>query len=101
MSFGELATVLPKASGLPGYTQIVFGSNTGNNTSEKSRLMGKFIGGFSAWSYWLGWSPVIGIYAILIGDYLHGLLPIFSVIPQTFFNLIVGALVFGYMIIIN
>lgn len=101
ISFGELATVLPKASGLPGYTQIVFGSNTGDNTSEKSRLVGKFIGGFSAWSYWLGWSPVIGIYAILIGDYLHGLLPIFSVIPQTLFNLMIGALVFGYMIIIN
>lgn len=101
ISFGELATVLPRASGLPGYTQIVFGSNTGDNTSEKSRLIGKFIGGFSAWSYWLGWSPVIGIYAILIGDYLHGLLPIFSAIPQTLFNLVVGALVFGYMIIIN
>ncbi len=101
ISFGELATVLPKSSGLPGYTQIVFGSNTGENKSEKSRLMGKFIGGFSAWSYWLGWSPVIGIYAILIGTYLHGMLPIFSAIPQTLFNLAVGALVFGFMIIIN
>lgn len=99
-AFGELATVLPKASGLPGYTQIVFSSNTDENTDGKFRI-GKFIGGFSAWSYWLGWSPVIAIFAILIGSYLHDLTPAFSVIPQTLFNLGVGVVVFGSMILIN
>jgi amino acid transporter len=42
LAFGELSTVFPKASGLPGYKQTVFGSST--NKSNK----GKFIGGFSA-----------------------------------------------------
>ena len=28
LAFGELATVFPKASGLPGYTQTIFGSNS-------------------------------------------------------------------------
>lgn len=98
-AFGELATLLPKASGLPGYTQIVFSSNTDNYEGKFS--IGKFIGGFSAWSYWLGWSPVIAIFAILAGSYLHDLTPPFSVIPQTLFNLGVGAVIFGFMIFIN
>ncbi len=48
---------------------------------------GKFIGGFSAWSYWFGWSPVLAIYAILIGSYIKGLVPAFSDIPQTLLSL--------------
>lgn len=100
LAYGELATALPQASGLPGYTQIVFGSNTDEN-NDKTFNVGKFIGGFSAWGYWLGWSPVLAIYAILIGSYLHDLIPLFSGIPQTLFNLGIGAVVFGSMILIN
>jgi amino acid transporter len=99
-SFGEMATVFPKALGMPGYTQTVFSSGD-EDAGNKSRSIGKFIGGFSAWGYWIGWSPVLAIYAILIGTYLHGLIPMFSSIPQTPFNVVVGALVFAPMVYIN
>jgi len=100
LAFGELATVFPKASGLPGYTQTVFGSNSDKSNHGKFKF-GKFIGGFSAWSYWFGWSPVLAIYAILIGDYLHGLVPALAAIPTTFLSLLVGVVVFGSLGVIN
>lgn len=100
LAFGELATVFPKASGLPGYTQTVFGSNSDKSNQRKFKF-GKFIGGFSAWSYWFGWSPVLAIYAILIGDYMHGLVPALAAIPTTFLSLLVGAVVFGSLAYIN
>lgn len=100
LAFGELATVFPKASGLPGYTQTVFGSNS-NKINQGKFKFGKFIGGFSAWSYWFGWSPVLAIYAILIGDYLQGLIPALDVIPKTFLSLLVGGFIFGSLAVIN
>lgn len=100
LAFGELATVFPKASGLPGYTQTVFGLNSNKYNKGKFKL-GKFIGGFSAWSYWFGWSPVLAIYAILIGSYLKGLIPAFSAIPETLLSLLVGAVIFGSLAVIN
>ncbi len=100
LAFGELATVFPKASGLPGYTQTVFGSDSNKSNNGKFKL-GKFIGGFSAWSYWFGWSPVLAIYAILIGSYLHGLVPALGAIPETLLSLLVGAVIFGSLAILN
>ena len=100
LAFGELATIFPKASGLPGYTQTVFGSNSNNSNKGKFKL-GKFIGGFSAWSYWFGWSPVLAIYAILIGSYIKGLVPSFAAFPDTLLSLLVGALIFGSLAVIN
>lgn len=99
-AFGELATVFPKASGLPGYTQTVFGSDKDKNNKGKFKF-GKFIGGFSAWSYWFGWSPVLAIYAILISDYLQGMVPALSGINSTILALIVGGFIFGSLAIIN
>ncbi len=100
LAFGELSTVFPKASGLPGYTQTVFGSSTNKNNHGKFKF-GKFIGGFSAWSYWFGWSPVLAIYAILIGSYIKGLVPAFAPFPDTLLSLIVGAVIFGSLSVIN
>ncbi|WP_292466643.1 APC family permease [Methanolobus sp.] len=100
LAFGELATVFPKASGLPGYTQTVFGSNKDKNNKGKFKL-GKFIGGFSAWSYWFGWSPVLAIYAILISSYLQGMVPALGGINSTLLSLIVGGVIFGSLSIIN
>lgn len=100
IGYGELSTVFPKASGLPGYTQTVFGSAANNNNNKKYKV-GKFIGGFSAWSYWFGWSPVLAIYAILISSYLQGLIPALSSISATLLSLIVGAVIFGSLAIIN
>jgi amino acid transporter len=100
LAFGELSTVFPKATGLPGYTQTVFGSDSNKHNKGKFKF-GKFIGGFSAWSYWFGWSPVLAIYAILIGSYLKGLIPAFSAFPDTLLSLIVGAVIFGSLAVIN
>lgn len=99
-AFGELATVFPKASGLPGYTQTVFGSDKDKNNKGKFKF-GKFIGGFSAWSYWFGWSPVLAIYAILISSYLQGMVPALAGINSTLLALVVGGFIFGSLAIIN
>ncbi len=100
LGYGELATVFPKAAGLPGYTQTVFGSSAKNGDNKKYKV-GKFIGGFSAWSYWFGWSPVLAIYAILISSYLQGLIPALGSVSETLLSLIVGAVIFGSLAVIN
>jgi amino acid transporter len=99
-SYAEMATVFPKSLGMPGYTQTVFSSGN-ENVGDNSKSISKFLGGFSAWGYWFGWSPTLAIYAILIGTYLHNLLPIFNFMPQTLFNFIIGGIVFGSMVILN
>lgn len=69
LAYGELATAFPKASGLPGFAQQVF---AGKKNVKYDR--GKLIGGFSAWSYWFAWNPVLAIYSLLVGSYLQGLI---------------------------
>jgi amino acid transporter len=76
-AYGELATMFPKASGLPGYAQSVFTGNASNRYD-----LSKLLGGFSAWSYWFAWNPVLAIYSILIGSYLKGLIPAFAGVPD-------------------
>lgn len=63
LAYGEMVTMFPNATGLPGCTQTVFG---GQNTSKK----GKLIGAFCAWCYWFAWCPVVAIFTMMIGDYL-------------------------------
>lgn len=70
-AYAELATTFPKASGLPGFAQHVFRTEAYKGKYDK----GKLIGGFSAWSYWFAWNPVLAIFSILVGGYLHGLFP--------------------------
>lgn len=96
-AYGELATMFPKASGLPGYAQSVFGSNNGNRKYDQ----GKLLGGFSAWSYWFAWNPVLAIFAILIGSYLKGLIPAFAGVPDLVLYLASGAVVYIFLIIVN
>ena len=93
MAYGEMATAFPNASGLPGFAQSVFGG-------EKNRL-GKFIGGFSAWGYWFAWNPVVAIYAILISDYMTGMIPALADIPSLFVSLGVGIVVIGALTLVN
>lgn len=71
-AYAEMATTFPKASGLPGFAQHVFRTENYQGKYDK----GKLIGGFTAWSYWFAWSPVLAIFAILVGGYLHGLFPV-------------------------
>src|SRR5674476_848011 len=89
-AYGELATMFPKASGLPGYAQSVFRSRDANNKYDRSKLLG----GFSAWSYWFAWNPVLAIFSILIGSYLKGLVPAFAGVPDLAIYLASGAVVF-------
>jgi amino acid transporter len=97
-AYAELATTFPKASGLPGFAQHVFRSENYKGKYDK----GKLIGGFSAWSYWFAWNPVLAIFAILVGGYLHGLFP---ALGETFTEyqlaLLSGLVIFGGLFLVN
>jgi amino acid transporter len=97
-AYAEMATTFPKASGLPGFAQQIFRTENYKGKYDK----GKLIGGFSAWSYWFAWNPVLAIFAILVGGYLHGLFP---ALGQTFseyqLSLISGLVIFTGLFIIN
>jgi Amino acid transporters len=96
-AYGELATMFPKASGLPGYAQSVFTARDEGKRYDRSKLLG----GFSAWSYWFAWNPVLAIYSILIGSYLKGLIPAFAGVPNVVMYLASGAIVFVLLILVN
>ncbi len=96
-AYGELATMFPKASGLPGYAQSVFTSQDAHRKYDRSKLLG----GFSAWSYWFAWNPVLAIFSILIGSYLKGLIPAFAGMPDLALYLASGAVVFVLLILVN
>ena len=97
-AYAEMATTFTKASGLPGFAQHVFRTENYKGKYDK----GKLIGGFSAWSYWFAWNPVLAIFAILVGGYLHGLFP---ALAETFTEyqlaLISGVVIFGGLILVN
>ncbi len=97
-AYAEMATTFPKASGLPGFAQHVFRTENYKGNYDK----GKLIGGFSAWSYWFAWNPVLAIFSILVGGYLHGLFP---VLAETFTEyqlaLISGLVIFTGLFIVN
>ncbi len=95
-AYGEMATAFPEESGLPGYCQRIFDNK--NNPSNHS--FGKFIGGFSAWSYWFAWNSALAIYAILIASTVQGLDPALAGMNLTLLSLIVGAITFGGLIIL-
>lgn len=65
LAYGEMVTLFPNATGLPGCAQAVFTDPDGN----KGRT-GKLIGAFCAWCYWFAWCPVVAIFTMMIGDYL-------------------------------
>jgi amino acid transporter len=93
-AYGELAVMFPKASGLPGFAQNVFAGKGGKFDR------GKLIGGFSAWGYWFAWNPVMAIMAILIGTYLHQMLPEIG-ISQYALSIMAGIVMYGALLIIN
>ncbi|MTI62410.1 APC family permease [Methylophaga sp.] len=98
LAYAELATTFPKASGLPGFAQHVFKTKDYQGDFDK----GKLIGGFSAWSYWFAWNPVLAIFAILVGSYLHGLFPeLGSLFTEYQLSLLSGIVIFSGLIIIN
>ena len=96
LAYGELATTFPNASGLPGFAQNVF-KGDGKSKYDKGNL----IGGFSAWSYWFAWNPVLAIFSILVGSYLQGLIPAFSGYSSYSLSLAAGIVIFVSLILIN
>ena len=97
LAYGELATAFPEASGLPGFAQNVFKSR-----ERKKYDKGKLIGGFSAWSYWFAWNPVLAIFSILIGSYLYGLIPsLAATFTEFLLSLISGAVIFSALILVS
>lgn len=97
-AYAEMATAFPRASGLPGFAQHIFRTRDHKGNHDK----GKFIGGFSAWSYWFAWNPVMAIFSLLIGDYLYGLFPALGeTFTQYQLSMIAGALIFAGLFLIN
>ncbi len=97
-AYAEMATTFPKASGLPGFAQHIF--RTGNHRGRYDK--GKLIGGFTAWSYWFGWSPILAIFAILVGGYLHGLFPVLgNTFTEYQLALISGLVIFSVLFVVN
>jgi amino acid transporter len=92
IAYAEMAIAFPNASGLPGYAQTIF---------KDSGVKGRFLGGFSAWSYWLAWNPVMAIFSLIIGGYLVELVPFFSGFSPFYVSLGTGIIVFSFMLIVN
>jgi amino acid transporter len=98
LAYAEMATAFPRASGLPGFAQHVFTSEDYQGKYDK----GKLIGGFSAWSYWFAWNPVLAIFAILVGSYLQGLFPgLGELFTEYQLSLVAGVVIFSGLIIVN
>ncbi|MGY2747504.1 APC family permease [Arthrobacter sp. UYCu723] len=97
-AYAEMATTFPKASGLPGFAQHIFRTENYKGKYDK----GKLIGGFSAWSYWFAWNPVLAIFSILVGGYLHGLFPVLGeMFTEYQLALISGLVIFTGLIVVN
>lgn len=97
-AYAEMATMFPEVSGPPGFVQHVFGAQNHRRKYDK----GDFVGGFAAWSYWFGWNPILAIFSVLVGGYLHGLFP---VLGDTFSKyqlaLLSGLVIFTGLFIVN
>ena len=97
-AYAEMATTFTKASGLPGIAQHVFRTENYQGKYDKGNL----IGGFSAWSYWFAWTPVLAIFSILVGGYLHGLFPVLGeTFTQYQLSVMAGVVIFGGLILVN
>jgi amino acid transporter len=67
LCLAELATMWPdRAGGVPAYAQESFRPLLGDRRAHT-------LGGFSGWSYWLGWFPVAPINMILTSAYIVAL----------------------------
>ena len=64
LAYGEMVTMFPEATGLPGCAQAVFSTGT-----KSHRMRGKLIGAFCAWCYWFAWCPVVAIFTMMIISY--------------------------------
>lgn len=97
-AYAEMATTFPRASGLPGFAQHVFTRKDHQGKHDR----GKFIGGFSAWSYWFAWNPVMAIFSLLVGNYLYGLFPALAEnFTEIQLSLMAGVVIFAGLFLVN
>jgi amino acid transporter len=67
LCLAELACMWPdRAGGVPSYAAASFEPLIGKKRAD-------YLGGFSGWSYWLGWFPVAPINMILAASYIQAL----------------------------
>ncbi len=98
LAYGEMVTILPNATGLPGCAQTVFKSETKTNGFDK----GKLLGAFSAWCYWFAWCPVVVIFTMMIGDYLVQMFDLaFEGWTAVGFYMVVGIVIVTLMLVLG
>lgn len=89
LAYAEMAVDFPEASGLAGYSQSIL-KKSGNKYAEA-------IGGFNAWSYWFGWSPILAIFILSISDFLIIIIPSLNNYPPKMIAATVGTIVFTWL----
>ncbi len=95
MAIGEMAAAL-EVPGIGACAQRVF--NNPAKYKGKKFNTGKFLGAFTAWSYWFTWTPVIPIFTIMTGAYLQEFVPFLADVNSTILNLILGVLIYSLII---
>lgn len=101
LAIGEMASTL-ETPGIGGCAQKVFTKPNGGRYG-----LGKFIGAFTAWSYWFTWTPVIPIFTCTSVDYITkyleyglGMDPL-SDTATLVFQLLLGALIFSVIVYVG
>jgi amino acid transporter len=97
VAFGEMTTVFPGATGLPGCAQMVYSPAVRKGRYDR----GKMIGAFCAWSYWFTWTPVVPVFTITMGDYLRAFVEPLAGVDPTVLNLILGVMIVSVMVFIG
>ncbi|TQS77344.1 MAG: amino acid transporter [Methanomethylophilus alvi] len=100
MAIGEMAANFG-VSGIGACAQYVFDDE--EKYRGKKVNWGKFIGAFTAWSYWFTWTPVIPIFTIMTGTYLQSeyfdeYIGFMADIDPTVLNLVLGAIIYGVIV---
>ncbi|MGI6009613.1 MAG: APC family permease [Methanomethylophilus sp.] len=103
MAIGEMAANFG-VSGIGACAQYVFKDD--EKYKGKKVNWGRFIGAFTAWSYWFTWTPVIPIFTIMTGSYLQDdnfadYIGFLQDIDPTVLNLILGFIIYGCIVLIG
>ncbi len=101
LAIGEMAAAL-ETPGIGGCAQKVFTKPNGGRYG-----LGKFVGAFTAWSYWFTWTPVIPIFTCTSVDYITkyleyglGMAPLDTNMTLVF-QLLLGILIFSTIIYVG
>lgn len=94
IAIGEMAAAL-EVPGIGACAQTIFNNPAKNN---KRYNLGKFLGAFTAWSYWFTWTPVIPIFTIMTGTYLQSFVEPLAGVDSTLLNLVIGVMIYSLII---